>query len=57
MDELLQTVIAGAPNLAVALVALAWLSRLVHRLLDRIDELCDNRFSPMSAGEEEGGST
>jgi len=40
MDELLTTLVTGAPNLIVAVAGLWWLSRLVYRLMDRIDDLC-----------------
>jgi len=48
MDELLKTVILGAPNVAVALAALYWASKMLERqqaanerLIDRLIEMVD----------------
>lgn len=55
MDDLLTQVIAGAPNLIVALAAIYWLSKRMDKLLDLLialakKELCDDvQESPESA--------
>lgn len=47
MDELLSTLITGAPNLIVALAAIYWLSKRMDKMLDLLillakRELCDD---------------
>jgi len=41
MDEILKTVILGAPNVLVAVVALFWASRLIERMVAAQEKLVD----------------
>lgn len=41
VDELIKTVILGAPNLAVAIMALWWARAIIERMLTRQETLID----------------
>jgi hypothetical protein len=41
MDELLKTIILGAPNVAVAVAALYWASQRIDKMIDQQSKLID----------------
>lgn len=41
MDEILKTVVLGAPNVAVAIMALWWATRLIERMVAAQERLID----------------
>lgn len=66
MDEILKQVILGAPNVAVAIAALWWASRLIERqvtaqekLVDQLLEMCkrNEALSEKASTQESGKVT
>lgn len=41
MDEILKQVILGAPNVAIAILALVWASKVIDRQIDATGRLVD----------------
>jgi hypothetical protein len=41
MDEVLKQVILGAPNVAIAILALVWASKVIDRQIDATGKLVD----------------
>jgi hypothetical protein len=52
MDELLKTIILSAPNVAVAIAALYWASRLIERMVVAQEKLIDHLLDLCSRNEE-----
>ncbi len=44
MDELVRTMILNAPNVAVALAALYWLSKRMDRMFDMMERLVEKCY-------------
>lgn len=51
MDELIKQLIVGAPNLAVSLAAMWWLSRKMDRILDVLLEMLIDRVQEKQLAE------
>jgi hypothetical protein len=52
MDEIIKTIILGAPNVAVAVAALYWASRLIERMVAAQEKLADQLLDLCSKNEE-----
>lgn len=52
MDELLKTIILGAPNVAVAIAALWWASRVIERMVAAQERLIDQLIDLCRKNEE-----
>jgi len=52
MDEVLKQVILGAPNLAVAILALVWASKVIDRQIDATGRLVDKLIEVLAENEE-----
>lgn len=48
MDELIKTIILGAPNTAVAIVALIWASRTIDRQIEATGRLVDRLIETLA---------
>jgi len=54
-DELLKTLVLGAPNVAVALAALWWTSRLIGRMVNAQEKLVTQLLELCARNEELAG--
>lgn len=52
MDELLKTIILGAPNVAVAIVMLYWATKMVERSMAFTERLIDRLMAMIDKNEE-----
>lgn len=48
MDELIKTIVLGAPNTAVAILALIWASRVIDRQIDATGRLVDRLIETLA---------
>jgi len=52
MDELLKTVILGAPNVAVAILMLYWATKMVERQIAATERLIDRLIQMVDKNEQ-----
>jgi len=52
MDDLLKSIILGAPNFGVALVVIIWASRLIERMVDAQEKLVTTLIATCAAQAE-----
>lgn len=52
MDELLKQIILGAPNTAVAILALVWASRVIDRQIEATGRLVDRLIETLAENDK-----